>query len=97
MSKDDINLDKVADLAKIALSDDMKSKLQTELNSFLNMLKTMHELNTDEVQPLAHSIDINQPLRTDISVDNIDRDNLQSQAPSTQQYLYTVPQFIEEK
>ena len=57
----------------------------------------MHQLNTNDIQPLAHAIETQQPLRADTSNSQIDREHFQSQAPSTQDHLYTVPQFLEEK
>ena len=97
MDRNKLNLDKLADLARIQLPDDLKPDLELELNSILCMLQEMHQLNTNDIQPLAHAIETQQPLRADTSNSQIDREHFQSQAPSTQDHLYTVPQFLEEK
>ena len=49
-----IDIDKVADLARIALSDEEKTRFSSQLDSILGYVEKLGELDTSDVQPMAH-------------------------------------------
>jgi aspartyl-tRNA(Asn)/glutamyl-tRNA(Gln) amidotransferase subunit C len=97
MNKDDLNIDKLAQLSSLALAPEQQQRLTEELNDIITMFNTLKTVDTTAVEPMSHPLDQTQPRRTDIASAQVNRERLQSSAPSIQDGLYIVPQFIEEK
>ena len=55
----------------------------------------MQSVDTDNVTPLAHPLDSVQRLRDDEVTETNKRDELQKNAPETDQGLFLVPKVIE--
>jgi aspartyl-tRNA(Asn)/glutamyl-tRNA(Gln) amidotransferase subunit C len=96
MTSDRLDLNKLGQLAHIAISEDQQNTLQKELSDIVTLLDTLKEVNTENIQPLSHPLEQTQPLRADTPNPNIDRELLQQSAPKQQDGLYLVPQFVEE-
>ena len=90
---DDIN--KIAHLARLGLSDEEKSRYTDSLNNILGLIDDLQAVNTQGIQPLAHAVDVTQPLRPDVITESNQRDNYQKIAPAVQDGLYLVPKVIE--
>lgn len=90
------DVEKIAHLARIQLSDTELSQFQPEISNILQMVAAMDKIDTSAVEPMAHPLDTTQRLRDD-KVTEVDQHELfQSLAPSTEQDLYLVPQVIEQ-
>ena len=90
---EDIN--KIAHLARLGLSDEEKSRYTDSLNNILGLIDDLQAVNTQGIQPLAHAVDVTQPLRPDVITESNQRDNYQKIAPAVQDGLYLVPKVIE--
>lgn len=55
----------IANLARVKLTDKEKEKFKGELSSILDYVKKLNELNTDKVEPLYQVAGIINALRTD--------------------------------
>ncbi len=55
----------------------------------------MNEVDTNNVQPMAHPMDVSQRLRPDEALEVNQRAPFQKIAPKTEDGLYLVPQVIE--
>jgi len=55
----------------------------------------MNQVNTDDVQPMAHPMDVAQRLRPDVVTESNQREKFQSIAPDVEAGLYRVPKVIE--
>jgi aspartyl-tRNA(Asn)/glutamyl-tRNA(Gln) amidotransferase subunit C len=55
----------------------------------------MNEVDTSDVQPMAHPMDVAQRLRTDVILEENQRETFQKIAPKTENGLYLVPKVIE--
>ena len=86
---------KIAHLARMAVSDDELDPLRGELSGILDLVERMGELDTAQITPMAHPLDMPQRLRPDVVSEDIRREDFQSVAPSTQDGLYLVPRVIE--
>ncbi len=86
---------KIAHLARLAVSDDELETLQHELSGILDLVERMGELDTSEILPMAHPLDMPQRLRPDVVTEQNRREDYQSVAPLTQDGLYLVPRVIE--
>ena len=83
------NVEAIAHLARLGLTDNEIEPATASLNQIIGLLKTMQSVCTDDIQPLAHPLEKTQRLRTD------HRDEYQQLAPATAEGLYLVPKVID--
>lgn len=93
LTLDDIN--KIAHLARLGLSDDEKNRYTDSLNNILGLIDDLQAVNTAGIEPLAHSLDVTQPLRPDVVSEQNQREAYQTIAPAVESGLYLVPKVIE--
>lgn len=93
LSDDDVR--KVAHLARVAMSDDKLPDLAAAMSQILDLAEQMQAVNTDEIEPMAHPLDLAQRLRDDEVSEPNQREAFQAIAPLTQDGLYLVPKVIE--
>jgi len=91
----DIDVQKVAMLARIRLTDGEATELGPQLSEILGYVDQLAAVNTDGIAPTAHPHDAAMPLRANIVTNGNRRDVLQAVAPKTESGLYVVPKVIE--
>jgi len=91
----DIDVQKVAMLARIRLTSDEANELGPQLESILGYVDQLSSIDTTGVKTTAHPHDAAMPLRADIVTNGNRRDALQAVAPKTESGLYVVPKVIE--
>jgi len=91
----DIDVQKVARLARIRLTDQEAAELGPQLSSIPGYIDQLSEVTTEGVEPTAHPHDVPMPLRTDLVTNGNRREALQKPAPNTESGLYVVPKVIE--
>lgn len=84
-----------AHLAQLDVDPQEAQTLQGELNKILDFVATLQSVDTSETQPLAHALEMTQPLRTDKITESNQRSEMQAIAPETQNGLYLVPTVID--
>jgi len=57
---------KVADLARLELTDAEVKTYTAQLDDVLKFVDQLHEVNVDGVEPLSHPLDLQTPLREDV-------------------------------
>lgn len=87
---------KIGDLARLNLSADDLTQYVPELSRILNFIEQMGQIDTTNVLPLAHPLDVVQRLRPDHVSELDQRETFQSLAPLVESGLYLVPQVIED-
>lgn len=85
----------IAHLARVAISEDAIEDYARDLSRILDLVDQMNQVNTDDVQPMAHPMDVAQRLRPDVVAERNQRDKFQSIAPDVEAGLYRVPKVIE--
>jgi len=86
---------RVADLARIAIDEAEARATLSQLNDVFKLIAEMQAVDTRDVAPMSHALDVVQRLRED-SVTESDRHALfQSVAPQVESGLYLVPKVIE--
>ena len=93
VTKDDIA--KVAQLARIKLSDEQTPKVTDSINEILSLVDKMQQVDTANVEPLANPHDATQRLRDDVVTATNQRDKLMQNAPEAEAGLFLVPKVIE--
>lgn len=91
----DINIQHLANLAQLELSEREKSVVGEDLQRIMTMVDQMQAIDTSTVEPLAHPLDARQRLRPDQITETIERDLYQQGAPATADGLYLVPRVVE--
>jgi len=95
MALDRSDVQNIADLARVAISDENLDKYRTELSSILDLVEQMNAVNTDDVQPLAHPLDAVQRLRADVVTEENQREKYMDNAPAKEAGLFLVPKVVE--
>ena len=54
---------KIADLAKIEIKDDKINDIAESLEKILNLVDEMNSIDTDNVAPMSHPLNLKQELR----------------------------------
>lgn len=85
----------IANLARIAMSDEEIERLAPELNNILGWVEQLGEVNTDGVEPLTAVIDQKLRLRDDVVTEGNIRDEVLANAPEAQHGFFAVPKVIE--
>ena len=91
----DIDVQKIAMLARIRLTEAEAARLGPQLARILAYVETLREVDTSEVPETAHPHDAAMPLRADAVTNANRRDALLAPAPETEDGLYVVPKVIE--
>lgn len=95
MAFDKTEVEKVAQLARLHISDSEIDEVTGRITDILALIDQMQSVDTDDVVPLAHPLDLTQRLREDDVTEFNRRGELQLLAPKVEQGLYLVPKVIE--
>jgi aspartyl-tRNA(Asn)/glutamyl-tRNA(Gln) amidotransferase subunit C len=93
LQKEDI--EKIAHLARLAISDEDVPKYTHNLSNILELVEQMSAVDTEGVTPMAHPFDAHQRLRADVVTEENQREHFQENAPQVEDGLFLVPQVIE--
>ncbi|MEC8804310.1 MAG: Asp-tRNA(Asn)/Glu-tRNA(Gln) amidotransferase subunit GatC [Pseudomonadota bacterium] len=95
MAFDKAEVEKIAQLARLYISDSEIDEVTGRIRDILALIDQMQSVDTDHVVPLAHPLDLTQRLREDDVTEFNRRGELQLLAPKVEQGLYLVPKVIE--
>ena len=90
-----INVENVANLARLSLSDKEKESLAKEMNAIIDFANQLSELDTEDVPITAHVVPISNIFREDEVTNKPDRDELLANAPTKADGYFTVPRVVE--
>ena len=95
MALDKRDVESIAHLARLAISEEDVPAYAETLSSILTLVEQMNSVDTRGVSPMAHPLDMAQRLREDVVSEENLRDHLQQNAPATEDGLFLVPKVIE--
>lgn len=95
MSLERSDVEKIAHLARLSVSDDELEAVAADLSNILHLVAQMDQADTEGVEPMAHPLHMVQRLREDRVTEQDQRELFQSIAPLTEEGLYLVPRVIE--
>ena len=90
------DVDKIAKLSRLSLTENENTKTLSELNDIFAMVEKMQSVNTDGVEPMPHPHETALRLREDAVTETDHAAEYQAVAPEVRNRLYIVPQVIEE-
>ncbi len=85
----------IAHLARLAIAEDDIPVYARNLSNILDLVAQMNAVDTSDVEPMAHPLDMTQRLREDAVTETNQREKFQAIAPSVEAGLYLVPKVIE--
>jgi aspartyl-tRNA(Asn)/glutamyl-tRNA(Gln) amidotransferase subunit C len=95
MSLQRSDVEKIAHLARLAVSEDELDAVTADLSNILHLVAQMETADTTGVEPMAHPLHMVQRLREDAVSETDQRERFQAIAPLTEDGLYLVPRVIE--
>lgn len=93
VSKKDV--DYVADLAHLQLTEEEATSLVNDMNQILDYMTALEEVDTSDVEPLEHVIDLEYRLRDDKAIEPLDHEEALKNAPDADSDYFRVPRVIE--
>ncbi len=84
----------IANLARLEFKEEEKEKFTEQFNRILEYIDKLNELDTTNVEPLYHVIDIKNVFREDIVRPSYPREEILKNAPSRTEYFFKVPKVI---
>lgn len=95
MAVDAQTVEKLAELARIAISEETIDEVSNRLGDVLQLVDQLQAVKTDGVEPMAHPLDAVQVLRKDEVTEPNRREEFLALAPQTEAGLYLVPKVID--
>ena len=93
------DIDRIANLARLELSEAESGRMLTQINGFFDIVEKMRAVDTAGVEPLAHPVaavqDVGLRLRDDVVAEPNQREANQRSAPAVERGLFLVPKVIE--
>lgn len=102
MSLTTLDIQRIANLARLALQPDEEARMLDKINDFFGIVEKISAVDTTGVVPMAHPVDAmrNSPemalrLRADAVSETNQREANQQSAPAVENGLFLVPKVIE--
>jgi len=90
------DVEHVARLARLALSDAEIEKMREQLNGILAYIEKLNALATDDVEPTSHAVPMVNVMRDDAPGPCLPRDEALANAPDRAGEFFRVPRIIED-
>ena len=90
------DVEKIAKLSRLSLSETEKAQNLQQLNDVFALVEKMQSVDTEGVEPMAHPHEVALRLRADAVTERDHAAEYQAVAPEVRNRLYIVPQVIEE-
>jgi aspartyl-tRNA(Asn)/glutamyl-tRNA(Gln) amidotransferase subunit C len=89
-----VEVDHVAELARLRLSEEDAGRLTGQLNDILTAMEKLSELDTQGVEPVSHALELTGALREDQVRPSLQREEALANAPATDGESFVVPRVI---
>jgi aspartyl-tRNA(Asn)/glutamyl-tRNA(Gln) amidotransferase subunit C len=89
------DIEHLCNLSKLQLEDKEKAVFLEQMQSILNMIQELQDVEDGDILPMAHPLDMTQRLRADEVSEFDRRDDYQKNTEHTESGFYKVPKVIE--
>jgi len=89
-------VEKVARLSRIALSEDELELFGRQLSRILDYVGQLNELDTESVQPLSHALPVANVFRDDLPRESLPADEALAGAPQRTESSFKVRRVLDE-
>ena len=87
----------VARLARLALSEDEIERFRGQLSAILDHAARVTEVATEDVPPTSHPLPLSNVFREDVITPSLSQEKALSTAPEAEDGRFKVPRIIEEQ
>jgi len=87
-------VDSIATLARLELSEAEKETYTKQLNSILEYIEKLKELDTSQIEATSHAVEISNPMREDEIVSSKVIDEVLKVSPESEDHFFRVPKVI---
>lgn len=91
----EIDVDHVARLARLALTDEERERYHKQLGLILEHAERVREVAADDVEPTAHPVPQTNVFRDDEPAECLTQDEALANAPEAENGRFKVPRIIE--
>ncbi|MFH5802592.1 Asp-tRNA(Asn)/Glu-tRNA(Gln) amidotransferase subunit GatC [Alienimonas sp. DA493] len=85
---------RVAKLSRLALKPNELNAFTAQLRAILGYVHLLDEVDTADVEPMAHAIDVRDVLREDVPTPMLPREAALANAPASDGECFLVPQIL---
>ena len=89
LSADEVR--KVAELARLDMSDTDVETMTGQLNAIIDYINELQQVDTAGIEPMAHALDLHDVFRADESRPSLSADEALANAPARKDEFYRVP------
>jgi aspartyl-tRNA(Asn)/glutamyl-tRNA(Gln) amidotransferase subunit C len=93
LTLDDVR--RIAELARIEVTDREVDDVHAKLGAIFALIDALQAIDTTNIEPMAHALDVSAPLRDDVVSEPDQRELFQRVAPAVEDSLYLVPRVVE--
>jgi aspartyl-tRNA(Asn)/glutamyl-tRNA(Gln) amidotransferase subunit C len=86
----------IAELARLALSDEEKALYQEQLSTILEYFERLRQLDTETISPTASVLPLQSVMRADETRAPFPREDMLANAPAAEEGCFEVPAVLEE-
>ena len=90
-----IDVEHVAQLARLRFSEDQLALFTEQLNTLLSYFDKLQEVDTTGIEPSTHAVSLCNAFREDLSRPSIVEDDALRNAPASERGCFKVPKIIE--
>lgn len=85
----------VANLARLAITEEEAEKFTNQLDAIIGFAEQLNELDTDNIEPTSHVLDIKNVMREDIAQAGLPVEEVLKNAPEHENGQIRVPSIID--
>ncbi|MFO7264254.1 MAG: asparaginyl/glutamyl-tRNA amidotransferase subunit C [Bacillaceae bacterium G1] len=86
----------VAHLARLTLTPEEEERMTRDLNKILMFFQKLNQLDTDDVPPTSHVLELTNVMRDDVKRPSWPLEEVLKNAPDEENGMFRVPAVIEE-
>ena len=91
----DLNIDYLANLARLALTGAEKEKFSRQLGDILHYVEKLKEVDVTGVEPMAHASPVFNVWQEDVVSPGLPVEQALRNAPAQRQHMIVVPKVVE--
>lgn len=92
---EDIDIDRVAQLARIALTPEEKEKFARQLSEVLHHIRQLEQVDVTGVEPTAHAFPLHNVWQEDVAGAGLQVGDALRNAPAQRDNMIVVPKVVE--
>ena len=91
----DLNIDRLAELARLALTSEEKARFSAQLGSVLGHIEQLAQVDVTGIEPTAHAFPITNVWAEDIAQPGLPVELALKNAPAQRDHMIVVPKVVE--